>query len=191
MMTERFLTIMTRHCVGREELLERNQRSLRRQSDPDFEQILIVDEVGRGLAWAEKQLEANRDRTSGCYVYILDDDDYLADDEFIKEAKRAASKFNPDVIMVRMRRLPYYPQVLPENGYWSKAPEMGHVGAPCYLVRRELWKAHIHRFSDAPYPGDFYFVRHLYDIGCSFYWLDRVVAEVDRVGHPGGASTSP
>ena len=41
-----FLTIVTRHLAGREELLENNQASLAAQTDQDFEQILIVDEIG-------------------------------------------------------------------------------------------------------------------------------------------------
>lgn len=49
-----FLTVITR-TYKRPGLLARNQASLAAQTDPDFEQILLVDDAGRGVAWANAQ----------------------------------------------------------------------------------------------------------------------------------------
>ena len=171
-----FLSIVTRCSPGREELLERNKRSVAAQTDPDLEQVFI--EGADGLLDANISLAAAGPVLKGRYVYILDDDDYLCDPNFVAEAKKAA-KDDPDVIVVRMRRLHFGGEVLPDGANWRGPPVLGKIGSPCFLARREVWQEHITSFGKA-LCGDFYFIRKLWDIGCSFYWLDRVAAEVDR-----------
>lgn len=190
-----FLTVVTRHCHGREELLARNQESLRRQSDQDFEQVLIVDDTPwswDGLNEADRSFVGHTNRVRGEYVYILDDDDLLVGSDFVREVKRVAREYNPDVIMVRVQRTApgFLGEILPCSDAWGSRPLAGHVGAPCFVVRRVLWVEHIWIFGDpGKLPtatsgfGDCEFVRHLYDLGCSFYWLDRIVATVNRIGH--------
>jgi len=177
-MPDVFLSIVTRCSPDRAELLLRNTRSVREQTDQGFEQIFI--EGAANLYDANLSLAAAGDVLAGRYVYILDDDDYLCDPDFVAEAKGVAAEEDPDVIMVRMRRLHYFEgEILPDEENWRGPPVLGKVGSPCFLVKREIWQEHIAEFG-RPICGDFYFIRKLWESGYSFHWLDRVVTEVDR-----------
>lgn len=179
-----FLTIITRHVIGREKLLARNTRTVKSQTCDDYEQIFLIDDQKRGMLWADRNLHANRDKPTGRYVYVLDDDDYLVDNQFIEKAKELLGNSSPAVIMVKFRRKPFNNQILPESQHWGKRPEVCHVGSPNFVVRRDVWVKYIHHFGAAGDPySDFHFIRSIWDAGHKFVWLDRIVAEVDRIGH--------
>lgn len=178
-----FLSIVTRCSPGRRELLERNELSIAAQTDGDLEQIFI--EGAANLYEANLSLAMAGDVLVGEYVYVLDDDDYLCDSDFVTAAKKAAEDA-PDVIMVRARWVYLAGHILPDAPNWGRPPVLGKVGSPCFLVKREVWREHIRSFG-RPRCGDFHFIRKLWDMGCSFLWLDRVVAEVDRSSSLEGA----
>lgn len=176
-----FLSIVTRHLPERKALLERNQRSVAAQTDRDLEQVLVTDDEKRGLVWADANLASAKNLIRGEYVYVLDDDDYLVDAEFVAKAKEAAREHEPGIIFVRMRRLPFWGKVLPCEATWGRPPSLGYIGSPCFVVKRELWVEHIEAWGQ-PAHGDYYFITKVYNTGCAVVWLDRVVAEVDRIG---------
>lgn len=177
-----FLTVVTRHVVGREALFSRCKDSLSRQSVPSWEQVVIHDPIGQGLAFANKILVTVRGKISGEYVYILDDDNYLVDDAFIYSLMEVAlTEHFPDIIMVRAHRIPYN-EILPDDAHWGQSPTMGNVDSLCFVVRREVWERHIHKFS-VPILGDITFIKYLFKLSCSVAWLDKVVAEIDQIGH--------
>ena len=72
-----FLSIVTRHLTTRTELLERLVSSIKSQTDADLEHIILTDDEGRGLGWANQQFERHKDLPEGRYVMMLDDDDWL------------------------------------------------------------------------------------------------------------------
>ncbi len=175
-----FLSVVTRTCPGRGELLARNRAALDAQTDPDWEQVVITDPVGRGLRWANCALAQEADRVHGEWVWILDDDDYCADPDLVADLKRVVAERRADVVLVKMDRKPFQ-SVLPDAEVWGKQPVLGHIGAPCVLVRNRLWKRHIDRFC-ADRAGDYRFIKALFDAGYPRYWWDRVCSVIDRIG---------
>ena len=81
-----FLTIVTR-CYKRPKALQKNIRSLKAQTDPDYEQVFIIDKEGYGLAAADQALNKYRDINCGDYIMVLDDDDIVIDPQFIEKLK--------------------------------------------------------------------------------------------------------
>lgn len=177
-----FLSVVTRSC-GRIRLLARNKRSLAKQFDPDFEHIIITDAEHKGLHEANKSLEQNKHRIKGRYVLILDDDDYISDRSFIKHLKNVAAQHPVDVILFKAYRKPFS-DFLPSKRTWGKTPVLGEIGSCCFVVKREIWKQFILKF-DRSRHGDYYFIKALFDAGCSTYWVNRVMVMVDKIGGGG------
>jgi len=180
-----FLTVVTR-CNNRPELLYRNLSSWSEQSDQDFDHILLFDGENRGVEWANSNIAVNKDRVHGEYVYVLDDDDYLHCKDFVKILKKVAKENGPDVIMVKMYHGPSGKD-LPDVGHWGSSGVFpGHVGTPCFVVRRDVWKRHIDSFQGKS-MGDYRFIKELFEENYKIYWLDIRAAKVDaaRFGGPG------
>ena len=173
-----FLSIVTR-CFRRPTLLARNISSVSSQTDADLEHIFIVDEIGIGKEAANQVLALNKHLVNGQYVLILDDDDILVYDNYVRDLKDIAERYNPDVIISKMRW--HLGVEKPEKRWWKRPPKDGHIGSPCFAVRREVWLNHIHAFG-TPRGGDFYFIRTLWDAGYKFHWWKQVTAEILQIG---------
>jgi glycosyltransferase involved in cell wall biosynthesis len=170
-----FLSIVTR-CCRRPVALARNQASLTAQSDPDWEQILIVDDASAGVLMANRSLAEHKRRVSGQYVMILDDDDYLIDSGLVERLRKIVVEHDPDIIMIRMDG-PY--GILPNQG-WEKEPMLNDIGSPNYVVRSEIWKAHIEAFDGV--PGDYPFAAELFRHNYTVHWCDVVAVKVPQRG---------
>ena len=175
-----FLTIVTRTCK-RPVMLSRNIESVLAQTDKDVEQVFVVDGEQKGVPWANRSLAEAANRVQGEYVYILDDDCQLTERKFVQRLRLQAAKYNEDVIMTRTLRLQLSPCTLPT--VWQKPGELrlGTTNALCYVVKRERWTAHIAAFG-LPAAGDWHFLSALRDAGCTFGWMDLVVAKTQQLG---------
>ena len=95
-MSKPFLSIVTR-CCRRPVQLTRCIESVVNQTCHDIEQVFLVDKIGRHrenpILWANKQLERYADRVDGEYVYVLDDDGQLADNNVIYEIRLAVNTY--------------------------------------------------------------------------------------------------
>ncbi len=174
-----FLSIVTR-CFRRPNLLARNVASVLNQTDQDLEHIFIVDEIGIGKEGANKSLALNKHLVNGQFVLILDDDDILVYDDYVHILKTLVRQYDPDVVITKMRWLSYG-VVKPERRWWQRTPVDGHIGSPCFAVRREVWLKHIHTFG-TPRGGDFYFIRTLWDEGYKFHWWNQVTVKILQIG---------
>jgi glycosyltransferase involved in cell wall biosynthesis len=175
-----FLTVVTR-CYKRPQALKVNQASLRSQSDPDYEQVLLVDEIGRGIEWAHTNMATACPRIHGDYVLVLDDDDQIVVDTLIAELKEAA-RSDPDLIMLRMQIVPGF--VVPEDDHFRAPPVVGHIGMSCFAVKRDLWVANVQHFEPV-YQGDFTFIDAVYPQARSIIYLDRVMTATQDGNHHG------
>jgi hypothetical protein len=173
-----FLEVVTR-CYKRPQMLATNQASLEAQTCDDWRQTLIMDDVGRGMGWAQEQL-AKVD-VSGRYIWILDDDDECIRPALVEELRVIAAEHNPGVIMLRMDHGKM--GVKPDNGYWGKPPEGGHIGVSAYVTRRDVWQQHAGAFLSAHYASDFDFISAVFASRPAVYWHDVVASRVQRISH--------
>ncbi len=190
-----FLTIVTR-CCKRPVALVRAIESVQMQTDKDVEQVFIVDEGGKGLVWANRQLHEQRGRVSGEYVFVLDDDDMLATPGFVARLKDCVAQWDtPDVILLRHRQRAPKKVLLPPPHVWSLDWEMGErperwAGSVyCFAVKRELWLANVWHFShgqgvDWQTGGDWHFATALCSWpGLRFVRLDLVAGRSFQRGY--------
>lgn len=176
-----FVSFVTR-CYERPAQLLRCLTSISRQTDADYENVIIVDEVGAGVEAANGfyDLPENRARVRGQYVHLIDDDDIISDTEFVATIKDIATQNGmPEVIVIRVK----HPNgiILPTRKMWMKSePIGGHIGGSSVVVRRDIWLQHIHCFGDDEvYWGDFVFINELFSHKkYRIYWLNRVMVEV-------------
>ena len=173
-----FLSIVTR-CYKRPTLLARNISSVQQQRDQDLEHIFIIDEIGIGVGAANQSLALNAHLINGEWVLILDDDDILVYDNYVHNLKVIVERYKADVVISKMRW--HLGVEKPEKRWWKRPPVDGHIGSPCFAVRREVWLKHIHTFGTLR-GGDFYFIRTLWDAGYRFHWWKEVTAEILQIG---------
>lgn len=171
-----FLEIITRHVPARAGLLAANVASLEAQTDGDWQQTLLVDEVGRGIGWAQAQLASFA--PSGDYVWLLDDDNECLRPTLVAELKAMAAG-RPDVIMLRTERGRL--GVIPQNGYWQRPPAHMHVDAACYVVRREIWERNRAAWLSARYQSDYDFIAAVFAAGVRVSWHDVVASRAQRI----------
>ena len=176
-----FLEIVTRHLATRPGLLADNMASLAGQTDPDWEQVLLMDRKGRGIGWSCVQLAEYGPKLTGEYIWILDDDDVCVRPTLVEELKYIAAKYEPDVIFLRMDHGPR--GVLPDEAYWGSAPIEGHIGVSAYVVRRQVWQRHADAWRSARYASDYDFIKALIEDDCVFaYWHDVIASRVQQIG---------
>lgn len=163
-----FLSIVTRHLTTRTELLERLVSSIKSQTDADLEHIILTDDEGRGLGWANQQFARHKDLPEGRYVMMLDDDDWLADEHAVEDLKDYATILEATTLEYPVA-IVYFDYRGPAVGYlpseemtkiWQPVP--GHISGQGLIVRTDVWKELIHHFDDS-YEGDFHFIKAVWE----------------------------
>jgi glycosyltransferase involved in cell wall biosynthesis len=173
-----FLEILTRTFNARPHLLRINQESLQRQTDSDWVQTLLVDDVGRGIDWASENLAAYAPHLLGEYIWILDDDDTCILPTLVAELKFIAADSSPDVIMLRMDH--GAGRLLPGDDTWMGPPVLGQIGCSAFVVRREVWQRHAGAMSKGHYASDFDLINAIWKSEPTVYWHDVVASRVMR-----------
>jgi glycosyltransferase involved in cell wall biosynthesis len=171
-----FLSIITR-CYKRPESLAHNIASLQQQTLQDFKQVYLVDDIGRGMEWANGQFYRHRDKAKGKYVLMLDDDDMLSEPRAI-EKLLAATQDSPEVVFFRFDCGKVL-GILPDDENWRQAPAWGRIGTPCFITRLDVWQNYIWTFT-VPEGGDFHFISAVWPHLTHVIWLDEVLGRVQR-----------
>jgi hypothetical protein len=175
-----FLEVITR-VYRRPTWLENNQASLMRQTDPDWVQTLLVDEIGRGCAWANAQL-ATVDPI-GEYVWVLDDDDYCVEPGLVAILKSLAAQHDtPPAIL--MRTIDEEFGELPPDSLWRQKPVEGAIGSSHIFTRADVWLAHRARWATMRYAADYDFIASVWgEHSESIIWHDTIVRAAMRISH--------
>lgn len=170
-----FLQVITRTFGQRPALLAENRASLAALEDADWEQTLVVDEVGRGCAWANANLTTIP--AAGDYVWVLDDDDVCADPALLAHLKGYSGT---PVIVCRATHARF--GVLPHDRHWGRAPALGDCGWSNLFVRGDVWEAQRGYLARCDvYEGDYRFAAHLWAVVQPWAWCDIVAAHYPRV----------
>lgn len=181
-----FLSIITR-CCHRPNFLTDNIRSVKAQTCQDIEQVFIVDRERNGIQAADRALAENKDRMHGEYSFILDDDCWLINDDFVQELKVfVCQEKNPAVVMFKSKRPPGPPStqtVFPTKEVWeSRVPLHGTTNCLCYAIRTPVWKMWIEYFGVKPWGGDWHFLEQVIKDGNRLTWLDTFSGESRQLG---------
>lgn len=141
-----FLTIVTRHMGERPVSYQRQIASLAAQTDDDFVQIVVWDNVGRGIPAAQSAMHSLYYLVSD-YVWVLDDDDVAEPDavEIIKAVAKALDY--PPAFAVRFS---HNGNILPKDG---EPLQCGGIGVSSVVVRRDTWARTCANFGES-YSGD-------------------------------------
>ena len=175
-----FLSIVTRHFYKRPELFKRCCESISQQTDQDFEHIIIKDEISVGSHQANTLFHKNKEKVNGEYVFMLDDDDVLTSGELISDIKKVVVEHQADLIFIKMLA---GGQIIPSDEIWMKNEiKEGHIGTSCVVVKNELWKEHIEKFS-AKQTGDFEFIKVILKKAQKIVWLDGMYSKTIQVSH--------
>jgi len=173
------LEVLTRHLVTRPNGLERCTASLQAQTCDRWVQTLLIDEVGRGVAWANRNLARYAPGLVGDYIWLLDDDDICTDPDFVQQLQ-FWTEDKPDVVMVKGWIDGH--GVLPDGDYWGKRPKLNHVGSSNFVVRRDVWQEYADAWPST-LAGDYAFINAVFDSEPTVKWLDRLVMRAIKKGH--------
>lgn len=155
-----FLEVLTR-VYKRPQMLVVNMESLRAQTDGDWVQTYLVDNVGRGINWSHENMAAHAPGLVGEWIWILDDDDMCACPTLVADLKAIVAEQEPDVIMVKMDHGDGK-SVLPDAESWGEGPVYGHIGVSAYIVRRSLWQAHAGTLVPGWYGSDYSLINSIF-----------------------------
>ncbi len=176
-----FLEVLTR-TNNRPHMLAANQASLAAQTDGDYIQTLLADDVGRGVGWSYENMAAYAPRLAGEWIWILDDDDLCIHPAFVAELRGIVQRAKAvDVVFVKMHHGPL--GVLPTARDWGNSPRMGGIGVSAYIVRRDVWRAHARAMLPGCYTSDYQFIRAVWDSGPRVVWHNVIASRVQRISH--------
>jgi hypothetical protein len=170
-----FLSVLTR-CYFRPNYLYILKSSLECQTDKDFEHILLKDMIGQGIGGANCFFYKTRDLPKGEYIFMLDDDNFVAYADFIKDIKEIAAKESPDIIYFKKRQIIEYPTFKS----WGKGPVMDHIDTSCFCVKREIFEKYIIEFCQ-PKKGDYFFLQAAHFNAKKVYWFDKLTNLAYRI----------
>ena len=175
-----FLTIVTR-SYKKPLCLEKNVESVKAQVDQDLEQVFIIDNVGRGLAWADVALNENKQRNHGKYIMILDDDDLITNKNFVMLLKQVAERLDPDVIIWRGKFTEINAILPPLDEYWSIRPNKQFIGSFNYCIRKEIYDEHIH-VCNSGLCGDYDLISTIFarQPPPSLFWYNKILVSTQQ-----------
>ena len=170
-----FITIITRTSRRPKNLAEATE-TIKSQTDDDYQHLIIVDVIGKGLFSAGKSLWENKERIKGKWTYILDDDVRLVNNEFIARVKETAEKnLDAEIIMVRNY---VGGRKCPSDDVWGGDKVFfGTVDSASFVVCKDLFNKYIHHH--ARHKGsDYAFINALFhlDPQPKIYWVDELMA---------------
>ncbi len=183
-----FLSIITRVMYGkRDTLFKQHQKSVAALTSIDFEQIFITDYAQKGLHEANRSFQLAQ--PYGEYVYLLDDDDFFTNPDFIDELKKMSviaevgAGYAPDVIFFKMKiKTGDGDEIYPKAASWhTRTPRRGQIGGSCFAVRRWVFYKYIHAFDQQSF-GDWHFItKVLSDPEVKTAYIDKLMSETGKV----------
>lgn len=170
--------VLTR-TYNRPTMLANNQLSLAVQTDPDWRQTLLPDEIGIGVPAANARL-ADVD-TIGGYVWVLDDDDLCVNSSFFATLRHVAAAMRepPAAFIVRVDHGPL--GVLPPDDRWGRLPPQGRIGTSSIVSRRDIWYQYREHWRSGRYESDYDYIAAVLRNESNVVWLNLVAAAVQRI----------
>lgn len=170
----------------RAELFERCKQSVDAQAFHDFEHVILRDEIGVGVAEAQKMLWKCSPR--GEYVLVLDDDDYLSASDVLAKLYAALTVTRPCFAVVKVAHgtLGEMPRVWSDGNTSGEGAALreGDITVSNVVVEHVQWYLHRGSFG-ARYAGDFDFISSLF-AAHKPQWIDVSAVTVERMRNGAG-----
>jgi hypothetical protein len=153
-----FLTLYTPTYKRPRQLMECMASVAAQTLVSEIEHVIIADYVGLGVDGMYKRVPNHAPGTTGQYVYLLADDDCLADPRAVENLQAFVRGCGepPDVIACRDikggRHLP---------DFWGEAPRCGYFDLGNMIVRGDVWRGHCDMYGKR-YEGDFDLASYLW-----------------------------
>ena len=157
--------------------------SCRAQTDPDWEQVFIVDRVGHGqVFWPNKRLNEFKHYAKGEFVFLLDDDCMLNNPTFVAEMKKAVEQSpDVDIVMVRSMRPQKTPHLMPHQNCWGHRGSLHMaVNGLTYVMKRELYQSCVKDFKGG--SGADRIMQSMLRTNPEMVWVDQVFSETQQLG---------
>ena len=128
----------------------------------------------RGYRHVNMQIFKIADKLNGKYVYVLDDDDYIINMNFVRSFKQFLSKqeISPPVVICKgfIDEKPF-PKV------WQAPLNRGQIGSPNFITRNDIFKLYAKNWVQDR-AGDWHFIS-----ACSkhenFCWWDKIIFKAE------------
>lgn len=170
-------------------MLFNNVCSLRQQTTPDYQHIILPDEERRGVDWANGMM-ADRDWSDikGDYVMVLDDDDILSGPDVIITLESAAvdcwleNGEHPDLFVVQMDHGPR--GILPRDQFYREDglyPGRAQIGCSAVIPCRDLFIIAVKAYK-SKYDGDYDYIEACLDNAIAPNWLKFIASKVTQIG---------
>lgn len=173
------IAFVTRVHPRRPKMLKVCIESVKAQTDDDYIHIIFRDdktENGYGKPLADQSL-ARVSSINARYVMILDDDDMLAEPNFVKIFKGIVNGNNLEIVF--FKGYITASGTYPKKEFWEKAPDRRRIASFCFAVRLDIWKKYIHEFG-ATRNGDWKFISACYKNTKNHFWFNEVIAKTQK-----------
>ena len=187
-----FLSIITR-CCRRPDLLKQNIQSVENQTSDKWEQLFLVDPTGNHkedpILWANKQFLKAAPFIKGDYVYPLDDDGVMVDQQVFEKVLDACHDA-PDVVLVKIVT-PYYDGELrqwPQPELWDldwengARPDKWAGNGYNVYTKADIWRKHLSHYHHHA-GGDWHYITSLIKADLYIKRVDIISARSTMRGH--------
>lgn len=178
------IAFITRVHPSRPKMLRVCIESIKSQSSNDWVQYFQRDPTkGYGIEGANKALALVKN-IDARYVMVLDDDDMLVYEDFVKEFSNLVHGIDADIVFFKGKVEGMF--VFPLPDVWRRRPIRTRIASFNFAVRREIWEKYINVWGK-PHSGDGYFIIKCYENTKRHLWWDKLIAKTQSTpGHGRG-----
>lgn len=169
-------SILTRTTPGREKWLDDNLKSVKAQTFKNYTHFIINDKERKGVEFADTELVEIKDRITGKYIYILDDDEILPGNTVLEKLNIFISSHgNPDAVIVRSN---ISNQIRPKTECWvGKCAIKGRIATSNIVSSLAVYRDNIGEFIKTPKGskwscGDYLYIKKILESGYRVEWYD-------------------
>ena len=168
------LTIIFK-CTKRPKAIKRALTAIRKQTDPDYQLLCLIDTKGRGMRWSNRNLKLTKQFITGNYVYTYEDDDEFIYNDFVKDIKQANL---PDITFVKSYIID---KLYPLEETWGIKPEPAKIGTPCFISSNKIYQDYIH-YADVDGASDWEYISKVWEKpDLKVKWWDQIVNKSYRM----------
>jgi hypothetical protein len=195
-MGDPIFSIVTRHLSSRPRSFDVLLRCLDAQTYKGFEHVVLTDNEGSGVEWANSQVPSLIERATGDWVWVVDDDDLLVSPDTLhylaqEIVENIRSPWTGGPLSSAFVKGSFATNgTLPPRDLWKCRPVKGQISGQNVVASIDL--AMRCRSAWGPvYSSDYDYVLSCYKESKYIHYVDRVVIAQQRIGNGRGDDDPP